>query len=337
MVMTGLPRAAAISKPHDYKQNVQKMKGLLKKWALTGNSLKISNQNNQRIQSSYGEQNKRTARPWRQKLKMNHVARKKLTEAKLKKAFRIKLFGLCKTRTKKSSPDLFNFYVISAGHDMANDAGRAIMCRRSFKAPSLQTERTKNEGPSEKTSFNGEQFEIFKPKSQNFQSSYGEQNKKTTRSWRRKLNMNHVARKKLTEAKLKKAFRIKLFELFKTRTNKSFSDQFIFHVVLTGHDMVKDTGRVTTCRRNFRAPWLQTERTKNEGPSEKMSFNEEQFEDFRQKISKIPLLPWRTNQKNHKTPRAKTEHEPYNQAEINWIKVEKSIQKKTVRTLQDQN
>ena len=40
---------------------------------------------------------------------MNHVARKKLTEAKLKKASRIKLFELCKTRTKKSSPDLFNF------------------------------------------------------------------------------------------------------------------------------------------------------------------------------------------------------------------------------------
>ena len=66
-----------------------------------------------------------------------------------------------------------------------------------------------------------------------------------------------------------------------------------------------------------------------------MSFNEEQFEDFRQKISKIPLLPWRTNQKNHKTPSAKTEHEPSNQAEINWIKIEKSIQNKTVRTLQD--
>ena len=218
---------------------------------------------------------------------------------------------------------------------MANGDDRAATCRRNFKAPWLQTERTKNVGPSEKTSFNGEQFEIFKPKSQKFQSSYGEQNKKTTKSWRQKLNMNHVARKKLTESKLKKAFRIKLFELFKTRTKKSCSDQFIFHVVLTGHDMVKDTGRATTCRRNFKAPWLQTERTKNEGPSEKMCFNEEQFEDFRQKVSKIPLLTWRTNQKDHKTPRAKTEHEPSNQAEINWIKIEKSIQNKTVRTLQD--
>ena len=35
--------------------------------------------------------------------------RKKLTEAKMKKPFRIKLLELCKTRTKKSSPDLFNF------------------------------------------------------------------------------------------------------------------------------------------------------------------------------------------------------------------------------------
>ena len=62
--------------------------------------------------------------------------------------------------------------------------------------------------------------------------------------------MNHVARKELTEAKLKKAFRI------------------------------NDAGRTTICRRNFKAPWLQTERTKNEKPSEKMSFNGEQFENL---------------------------------------------------------
>ena len=87
---------------------------------------------------------------------MNHVARKNLTGAKLKKAFTKKLLEICKTRTKKSSPDLFNFYVISAGLDMSNDAGRAITCRRIFKAPILQTERTKNEGFTEKLSFNGE-------------------------------------------------------------------------------------------------------------------------------------------------------------------------------------
>ena len=61
---------------------------------------------------------------------------------------------------------------------MANEAGRATTCRRIFKAPWLQTEHTKNEEPSEKLSFNGEQFENFKPKNQKIQSSYGEQNKK---------------------------------------------------------------------------------------------------------------------------------------------------------------
>ena len=96
------------------------------------------------------ENKKRTSRPRKQKLNMNHVARKKFTEAKLKKAFRIKLLEHCKTRIKKSNPDLLTFYVISGGHDMANDAGRATTCRRNFKAPWLQSERTENEGLSEK-------------------------------------------------------------------------------------------------------------------------------------------------------------------------------------------
>ena len=52
-------------------------------------------------------------------------------------------------------------------------------------------------------SFNGEQFENFKPKNQKIESSYGEQNKRTRRSQGQKLNLNHVARKKLTEANLK--------------------------------------------------------------------------------------------------------------------------------------
>ena len=78
---------------------------------------------------------KKTKRLQGQKVNMNNVARKELTEAELKEAFRIELFDLCKTRTKKSSPDLFNFYVISAGDDLANGVGRATTCRRKFKAP----------------------------------------------------------------------------------------------------------------------------------------------------------------------------------------------------------
>ena len=100
---------------------------------------------------------------------MNQVARKKLTEANLKKALRIKLFELCKTRTKKSSPDLSNIYVISAGLDMASDAGKATTCWRNFKAPWFQTERTKNEKPSEKLSSKGETGWRFQTK--NFKKS----------------------------------------------------------------------------------------------------------------------------------------------------------------------
>ena len=65
------------------------------------------------------------------------------------KAFRSKLLELCKTRAKESSPDMFNFYVVLAGHDMVTDAGRATTCRRKVKAPWLQTKVQKNEGPSE--------------------------------------------------------------------------------------------------------------------------------------------------------------------------------------------
>ena len=40
----------------------------------------------------------------------------------------------CKTRTTKSSPDMLNFYVVSAGHDMVTDAGKVTTRRRKFKA-----------------------------------------------------------------------------------------------------------------------------------------------------------------------------------------------------------
>ena len=57
-------------------------------------------------------------------------------------------------RTRKSSPDMFNFYVKSVGHDMISDAGRATTRRLKFKGPSLTTKSTKNEGPFENMVFN---------------------------------------------------------------------------------------------------------------------------------------------------------------------------------------
>ena len=192
---------------------------------------------------------------------MNQVARKKLTEANLKKALRIKLFELCKTRTKKSSPDLSNIYVISAGLDMASDAGKATTCWRNFKAPWFQTERTKNEGPSKKMCFNGETVWRFQTKK--FKNSLPpKENKKTTTPQGRQLNLSQVATTKLSEAKLKKAFRMKLFELCKTTTKQSSPDLFNFYKISAGHDMVNDAGRATTCRRKLKAPWLQTKAQK---------------------------------------------------------------------------
>ena len=146
--------------------------------------------------------------------------------------------------------------------------------------------------------------------------------------------MNLVARKKLTEAKLKKAFRLKLLELCQTRTKKSSCDLFNFYVISAGHDMPNDAGRPTTCRCIFKAPWSQTERTKNEEPSG----NELQrgtVWNFQTKKPENPVIVWRTKQINHKTLKAETEHEPCSQEEINWSKIEKSIQIKFVGTLPD--
>ena len=148
--------------------------------------------------------------------------------------------------------------------------------------------------------------------------------------------MNHVARKNINEAQLKKAFRIKLFEFCKTRTKKSSPDLFKFYVTSSGHHMADDAGRATTCGLNFKAPWLQTERTKNEESSEKMSFNAETVWKIQtKKKPKNPVIVWRTKQKNHETPKVKTEHEPCSQEELNWSKIEKTIQNKTFRTSQD--
>ena len=143
-----------------------------------------------------------------------------------------------------------------------------------------------------------------------------------------KLNMNHVARKNLTGAKLKKTFTKKLLEICKTITKKSSPDLFNFYVISAGHDMANDAGRATTCRRIFKAPWLQTERIKNEKPTEKMSFNGETGWRLQTKKFKIPLLPWRTKQKNHKTPKAKTKHEPGSHEESKWSKIEKKQSEK---------
>ena len=81
---------------------------------------------------------------------MSPVNSKNQTKQNLKtKTFRSKLLELCKTTTKESRPDMFNFYADLVGHDMVIHTGKATKCRCKFKAPSLQTKSTKNEVPFE--------------------------------------------------------------------------------------------------------------------------------------------------------------------------------------------
>ena len=42
-------------------------------------------------------------------------------------------------------------------------------------------------------------------------------------------------------------FRLKLLELFKTKSKKSSPNMLKFYVVLAGHDMIIDAGRTTNC------------------------------------------------------------------------------------------
>ena len=111
---------------------------------------------------------------------------------------------------------------------MAKDAGRAITFRRSFKAPSLQTERTKNEGPSEKKRAwkeNSLKFSKQKVKS----SSHRMENKtKEPQDHGAKTEHETCSQEEINWSKFEKAFRKKLFGLCKTRTKKSSPDLFSF-------------------------------------------------------------------------------------------------------------
>ena len=58
---------------------------------------------------------------------------------------------------------------------------------------------------------------------------------------------------------------------------------FNFYVVSAGYDMVTDAGRATTCRREFKAPWLQTKVQKMKDLPRTWVLTGKQFENFRPK------------------------------------------------------
>ena len=88
-----------------------------------------------------------------QQMKMDLVTRKNWTQQDMKKKdIRSKLLELCKTRTKKSSLDMLNFYLVSVARRMVTDHDSSTTGRSKFKAPSIET-YTKNERPSENMGF----------------------------------------------------------------------------------------------------------------------------------------------------------------------------------------
>ena len=104
---------------------------------------------------------------WLSPMNRAFISSKNYTKQNLWKAFKSKLLERGKTRTKKSTPDLFNFFAVLAGHDKVSDAGSFTSCRRKFKDALLQTKHTKNERPPENSVWSGKQFEDFRRKKTN--------------------------------------------------------------------------------------------------------------------------------------------------------------------------
>ena len=73
-------------------------------------------------------------------------------------SIRSELMEICKTGANKSSPGLFNFCVLLAGHELITDVNKATNCLFEFKNPLIYSNCTKNERHSENMVLNGKKF-----------------------------------------------------------------------------------------------------------------------------------------------------------------------------------
>ena len=183
---------------------------------------------------------------------------KQETKQNLKKSLWSKLLELRKTRTKKSTPDMFNFYVVSAGHDTVTAVSRASIFRINFNYPSLQIKSTKKEGSSENMGFNGKTVWRFQTEKKNRNNNL-DLSEKTQRKTKSPASINRSWPSWTVRVKLEKTWKEtgglwKPLELCKTWTKKSSFDMVHFYVISAGRDMVNDTDSSTTCRSKFKAP-----------------------------------------------------------------------------------
>ena len=106
----------------------------------------------------------------------------------------MKLSELCKTRTKKSSLDMLNFYVISTRQDMVNDTDSSTTCQSAFKAPPKKTKLQNMKflpktwvAPDKRLTISDQKFKILT-------LGIREQNKRSTRHHKEQLEMDLVTR-----------------------------------------------------------------------------------------------------------------------------------------------
>ena len=89
LTLAGLPRVGAKSKPHDYKQKIQKMKDLPKTWVSSKNRLKISDENI----SSLDQTTARKTRPLNATNEDGPCNQEELNNKSRKKGIQIKTVG----------------------------------------------------------------------------------------------------------------------------------------------------------------------------------------------------------------------------------------------------
>ena len=98
------------------------------------NRLKISDGKKQ-YTSSVDQTTPCNTKPKNARIEVGPCNQEEKNRRKFEKAFQIRTVGICKTRAKKSIPDMFNFYVVLADYDMIPGTDKATTCRRINKAP----------------------------------------------------------------------------------------------------------------------------------------------------------------------------------------------------------
>ena len=170
---------------------------------------------------------------------------------------------------------MFKFYVIFAGHVMITDFARATKCRQKSK-PHDYKQTTKNEGPFEACVSTRKQFEDFRWKKEQQQSSQSFVNTQwNTWPLNATIEKGPGNRAEINWRKSEKSFQIKTVGTLKTGTQKSSPKMFNFYIISVSRDMIIDHWRwqATNYRQKIEAPWLPTECSINEGPCENMCFN----------------------------------------------------------------